>query len=207
MTVSLYIAYISAVFLISGTPGPNMLLAMTHGIHHGFGKALPTMAGLLSGLAVILSVSLGGLGAVLLTSAIAFMVLKFVGAAYLVYLGVRTWLRSGEGLAAPGAAGQAGGAWARFRTGVLVSLSNPKAILFGIAFFPQFIDASQPLAPQALVLIPSFALVETGWMMVYAGGGSRLASWLRHGRRMTWFNRAAGSAFVGAGLLLGSFRR
>jgi threonine/homoserine/homoserine lactone efflux protein len=209
MTISLYIAYLGAVFLISGTPGPNMLLAMTHGIHHGLAKAVPTMAGLLVGLAVILSVSLGGLGAVLLASSLLFTILKFVGAAYLVYLGVRTWRGAGALPALQDAptVSRSGGGLARFRSGVMVSLSNPKAILFGVAFFPQFIDPAKPLAPQAALLIASFALIETSWMTVYAGGGSRLAVWLRRGGRMRWFNRAAGSAFVGAGLLLGSFRR
>jgi len=207
MSLHLWLIYLGAVFVISGTPGPNMLLAMTHGIHHGlYRTATSTMGGLLVGLFVILSVSLGGLGAVLLASAHAFTVLKYVGAAYLIYLGVRAWMSAGSGMETEGRP-DADSAWSRVRIGLMVSLSNPKAILFGVAFFPQFIDASRPVLPQAVILIASFMCIEIGWMCVYAGGGAKLAQWLRQGGRMHWFDRAAGTAFIGAGLLLGSFRR
>ena len=197
----------AAVFVISGTPGPNMLLAMTHGIHHGLAPtARSTMLGLLFGLALILGASLGGLGAVLLASSTSFEVVKYLGAAYLIYLGVKTW-RSAERPLATEHEPDAAGHWARFRIGVLVALSNPKAILFGVAFFPQFLDPSQALAPQASFLLLSFMAIETGWMCVYAGGGARLATWLKQGHRIRWFNRTAGVAFVGAGVLLGAFRR
>lgn len=203
----LWLVYLGAVFLISGTPGPNMLLCMTHGIHHGLRKtASSTAGGLLFGLFVILSVSLGGLGAVLLASATAFTVVRYAGAAYLIYLGARTWRSAGRGFETEGRPDAASG-WKRFRIGLLVALSNPKAILFGVAFFPQFIDPERPLALQALILIPSFMCIEIAWMCVYAGGGSRLALWLKQGKRMTWFDRLAGSAFIGAGLALGGVRR
>ncbi|MBR0567091.1 LysE family translocator [Azoarcus sp. L1K30] len=207
MSLQLWLAYLAAVFVISGTPGPNMLLAMTHGIQHGLAPtARSTMPGLLGGLAVILGVSLGGLGAVLLTSSHLFELVKYAGAAYLIYLGVKTW-RSTDSQLDTGHAPDAAGGWARFRIGVMVALSNPKAILFGVAFFPQFLDPGQALAPQATILLLSFIAIETGWMFVYAGGGARLAIWLRQGRRLRWFNRTAGAAFVGAGVALGAFRR
>ena len=95
-----------------------------------------------------------------------------------------------KGSAASGEGGRpdAQSAWARFRIGIFVSLSNPKAILFGVAFFPQFIDRSLPLPAQAAILLLTFLVIETGWMCVYAGGGAQLAQWLRHGQRMRWFN-------------------
>ena len=107
--------------------------------------------------------------------------IKYVGAVYLVYLGIKSGARQirdssreSRPLAASG--------WARYRTGMLVSLSNPKAILFCVAFFPQFIDRRQPLAPQASILLITFAVIETCWMLIYAGGGARLAAWLRTGQ-------------------------
>ncbi|GAB3261072.1 LysE family translocator [Chitinimonas naiadis] len=206
MSLNVWLAYVAAVFFISGTPGPNMLLAMTHGIHHGLNKTFSSMLGLLVGLAVILSASMGGLGAILLASSHAFEIIKYVGAAYLIYLGIKTWRSADSKLETEGRP-DADSAWARFRIGVLVALSNPKAILFGVAFFPQFLDQHQPMAPQATILLLSFIVIETGWMCIYAGGGARLAQWLRQGTRMRWFNRLAGGAFVGAGVLLGTFRR
>ncbi len=207
MSLHLWLVYLGAVVLISGSPGPNMLLAMSHGIHHGLLRtAGSTMPGLLSGLAVILSISLGGLSAVLLASATAFAVLRYLGAAYLVYLGAQQWRRAGSGpVGEDGADAERG--WARYRIGILVALSNPKAILFGVAFFPQFIVPGQPVAAQVAILLLTFLLVETGCMFVYAGGGARLARWLRQGTRIRWFDRATGSFFIAAGLALGLLRR
>jgi threonine/homoserine/homoserine lactone efflux protein len=133
-------------------------------------------------------------------------VIKYVGAVYLVYLGIKLWRTADTRLVTQSRPLAAGG-WARYRTGMLVSLSNPKAILFCVAFFPQFIDRRQPLAPQASILLISFAVIETCWMLIYAGGGARLAAWLRKDDRMRWFNRASGGVFIGAGVLLGTFRR
>jgi threonine/homoserine/homoserine lactone efflux protein len=206
MPIELWLAYVIAAFLISGTPGPNMLLSMTHGIHHGLSRTFSTMAGLLLGVVIILSISLGGLGAALLASGHAFEAVKYGGAVYLIYLGIKTWRAAAAGITTEGRP-DAVSAWKRFRIGLLVALSNPKAILFGVAFFPQFLDRSRPIAGQAIILLVTFMVIETGWMCVYAGGGARLAGWLRRGRRMQWFNRAAGSAFLGAGVLLGTFRR
>ncbi|MEY4640060.1 MAG: hypothetical protein RLZZ227_54 [Pseudomonadota bacterium] len=206
MSHQIWLAYAAAVFVISGTPGPNMLLSMTHGIHHGLRRTVSTMLGLLSGVAAILTISLAGLGAVLLASSLAFEALKYAGAVYLIYLGIKIWRNAARGIEIKGrSAAQSG--WARFRMGVLVALSNPKAILFGVAFFPQFIDHTQPMAAQAGILLLTFLVIETSWLCVYASGGASLANWLRGGQRMDWFNRASGSAFIGAGLMLGGFRR
>ena len=206
MSISVWLAYVAAVFVISGTPGPNMLLSMTHGIHYGLARTSITMLGLLSGLAVVLSISLGGLGAVLVASVYAFEIIKYAGAAYLIYLGIKTW-RAADAEMPTNGRQDAADAWRRFRMGILVSLSNPKAILFGVAFFPQFLDRNDPIAPQALLLLTTFVVIETSWMLVYAGGGAKLATWLRNGQRMRWFNRTAGGAFVGAGVLVGALRR
>ena len=207
MPLRLWLIYSGAVFLISGTPGPNMLLCMTHGIHHGFRPtATSTMGGLLLGMVCILSISLGGLGAVLLASATAFTFIKYAGAVYLVYLGVRTWRSAGSGFDTEGRPDAARGG-TRFRMGLLIALSNPKAILFGVAFFPQFIDPDRALLTQAFILVSSFMCIESGWMCVYASGGAKLAKWLKQSKRMAWFDRMAGSAFIGAGVALGGLRR
>jgi threonine/homoserine/homoserine lactone efflux protein len=124
----------------------------------------------------------------------------------LIYLGVKTW-READVPLAPVVAVTTTGFARRFRTGLLVSLSNPKAMLFCVAFFPQFLQTDAPLVPQLALLLPSFFLIETAWMSVYASGGARLSIWLREGQRMRWFNRSAGGAFVCAGVALGALRR
>jgi threonine/homoserine/homoserine lactone efflux protein len=206
MSWNIWLAFVAVTFVVSGSPGPNMLLSLTHGIHHGLTGTFGTMLGLLSGLAIILAVSFCGLGAVLVASPTAFKVIKYLGAVYLVYLGIRIW-RAADTRLTTQARPLAAGAANRYRIGVLVSLSNPKAILFCLAFFPQFIDRRQALAPQAAILLATFVCIETGWMLVYAGGGARLAAWLRQGQRMRWFNRTSGAVFIGAGVLLGTIRR
>src|SRR5688572_29443204 len=130
MSIELWLAYVIAVLVISGTPGPNMLLSMTHGIHHGLTRTFSTMLGLLIGMTIILSISLAGLGAVLLRSSYIFEIIKYAGAAYLIYLGIKAWRTANEGISAEGRP-HARGILTRCRIGILVSLSNPKAILFG----------------------------------------------------------------------------
>jgi threonine/homoserine/homoserine lactone efflux protein len=207
MSLGLYLAFLGATFLICGTPGPNMLLAMTQGINHGYGKALATMAGTMTGMLLILAISLGGLGALLLASAQAFAILKYIGAIYLIYLGLKTWRMKESAMSPVDRPPRHSSAFARYRTGFLVSLFNPKAILFGVAFFPQFIDSARLFLPQAAILLPSFVLIEFGWLSAYAIGGTRLTRWLKKGTRLRWFNRVSGSAFMGAGIFLGTFRR
>ena len=155
MSLQLWLAYVAAVFVISGTPGPNMLLALTHGIHHGLRGSVSTMLGLLSGLALILSISLAGLGAVLLASSVVFEVLKYLGAAYLIYLGVRTWRRPQQDLET-GQRRDVRQAGQRFRIGVFVSLSNPKAILFFGSLYAVGVPAGTSPATLAVVMYGLF---------------------------------------------------
>jgi threonine/homoserine/homoserine lactone efflux protein len=213
IALQLYLTYIAAVFVISGTPGPNMLLAMTHGIRYGARHALPTMIGAMLGVVVILCVSLSGLGALLKTSADLFMVVKWLGAAYLNYLGIKMWLEkvsdsvenADNTTTTTSISTAIPSAFQRFSTGFSMALSNPKAILFGLAFFPQFINQNTALLPQAALLLGTFAFIELSWMTVYASGGTWLAQFLTTPRNIRRFNRGSGTAFILAGLGLGIF--
>ncbi|WP_255988729.1 LysE family translocator [Chitinolyticbacter albus] len=203
MRLDLWLAFVAATLLISGTPGPNMLLMLSHGVRYGLRATLATMAGALLGLLVLIGLSALGVGAILAASVTLFTALKLVGAAYLIYLGVQAW-RAGESLHLPRAA--ADSARARFRTGLAVALSNPKAILFAAAFLPQFIDARLPQGPQWAVLLASFFVIEVSWQAVYAWGGGRLAGWLAAPGRVRAFNRGCGATFFAAGGLLAAAR-
>ena len=196
------------VCVVSATPGPNMLLAMTHGIHYGVKYTLTTCLGLMTALAVIMLVSAAGLGALLATSTFVFSLIKYIGTAYLIYLGIRTWRaipRSIEEKSARDTHYPA--ASHRFYTGFLVAISNPKAFLFFVALFPQFMDTTQPEKPQLILLAVTFFVIEAGWQFVYASGGARLARWLNTAHRLKWVNRLCGSAFVSAGIVLSSVSR
>ncbi|GGY12221.1 LysE family translocator [Paludibacterium paludis] len=203
MTLATWLLFVTTVFFVSATPGPNMLLAMTHGIHHGMRGTFVTCLGLMSALALIMAVSAAGLGALLATSVTLFALVKYLGAAYLIYLGVRTWRARAEPLNADGARRAAPvPAGRRFRTGFLVAMSNPKAFIFFTALFPQFMNAHAPQGPQLAILAATFFAIEASWQFAYAAGGARLAGWLGSARRVRLVNRLSGGAFIGAGILL-----
>ncbi|WP_035055857.1 LysE family translocator [Andreprevotia chitinilytica] len=204
MRPEIWFAFVATTLFISATPGPNMLLMLSHGTRYGWRATLATMAGALTGLALLFTLSAFGLAAILAASATLFLIMKLVGAAYLVYLGVQCW-RAGESLALPQAKSDA--SWSRYRTGLTVALSNPKAILFAGAFLPQFIDPHLPQGHQWVVLLSTFFVIESVWQVAYAAGGTQLANWLRHPGRVRLFNRGCGGAFFAVGGVLALARR
>lgn len=202
MSLHLWWLYVTAVFLISATPGPNMLHVMTQSIAHGPRRALATMAGLMSAVLLCLIASALGLGALLKASPRLFDVLRYAGVAYLVWLGIKAW-RAPVGSAA--AAVPARSHHALYATGLLTGLSNPKLIIFAAALFPQFIDTGRPFGAQLAILVVSFVVIESVWYSVYALGGIKLARWLEPVNRQRLFNRATGMMFIGfGGALLGA---
>ena len=202
MPLSTWLIYFATVLVVSATPGPNMLLAMTHGIRFGLRRTTPTLLGLLLALALIMGLSAAGLGALLVTSEWLFGLVKYAGAAYLLWLGIKTWRSQPQALAEGEAEAQAGSGWAGFRTGFLVAMSNPKAIVFFTALFPQFMDPAQPQGPQLLILAATFFVIETSWQCAYAAGGARLKAWLNSPSRLKLMNRVAGGSFIAAGVAL-----
>jgi len=204
MSLHLWWLYVTAVFLISATPGPNMLHVMTQSIHHGPQRAVATMMGLMSAVLLCLTASALGLGALLKASPRLFDMLRYAGVVYLLWLGVKAW-RAPVGTA-DGHAPRAGRAGrALFASGLLTGLSNPKLIIFAAALFPQFIDMDRPFWTQLAILIASFVAIESFWYAAYALGGMRLARWLAPANRQRLFNRATGALFIGfGGALLGT---
>ncbi|UTV55049.1 LysE family translocator [Burkholderia arboris] len=203
--------FVATVFVVSAIPGPNMLLVMTHGARHGLRRSSSTMAGCLTAMVLMLSVSAAGLGAVLEAWPAMFNSLRFAGAAYLVYLGVKAW-RSGAdevpaGDAEPAARQAAATSrWALYRNGFLVSGSNPKAILFAAALLPQFINAAEPTLPQFGILVVTFAVIEVSWYLVYASFGTRIGATLKSQSVAKVFNRLTGGLFVGFGAMMALVR-
>jgi threonine/homoserine/homoserine lactone efflux protein len=203
--------FVTVTFFVSATPGPNMLLVMSNSARFGFHASLATMAGCLTALLAMLSISAAGLGALLQAFPAVFDTLRWMGAAYLVYLGIRTW-RAPLPPAATGATGASGAiAPARnsgqlYRQGLLVAASNPKAILFAAAFLPQFIRPELPKLPQFTILLLTFAVIEVSWYIVYAGSGRRLAQYLRRTSVLRLFNRLTGGVFVGFAAVMAAVR-
>jgi threonine/homoserine/homoserine lactone efflux protein len=202
--------FLMMTFVVSATPGPNMLLVMTSSARHGVRAAIATMAGCMTSLLAMMTISAAGLGALLQAFPTVFDTLRWIGAAYLAWLGIKSWRAPVSDQAAPSAETahpQHGpGALMLFRDGMLVAASNPKAILFAAAFFPQFIDPAAPKFPQFAILLATFAVVEVAWYLVYAGSGHKLASYLRKASVLKVFNRVTGGAFVGFAAVMAAAR-
>ncbi len=209
MNMQVWLGFGASTFLICLTPGPNMLLMLTLGLRHGLRATLPAMLGALLVLLAMLAASALGLGLLLQQSPQAFLVLKALGAAYLAFLGVQL-LRAAarpSGATPP----TAGAAWQAsplpfaqaLGRGMTVAASNPKAIMFAAAWFPQFIDPARSAWPQLAVALPTFLLLETCCYFLYASGGEGLARRLREPRAARRLTTAVGVLFlIFAALLL-----
>ena len=226
MTLSSFLIFFVSMFMISATPGPNMLLAFQQGLNYGVRGTLWTLVGLTVGLFILLFSTLLGIDIVSRQMPWLLTIVKVIGGFYLTYLGLQSWRQAqdSEGLIAPQIDNQSDAysspnpisnldpiastwsksskthsvktPWQRFRQGVWVSLSNPKAILFFAAFFPKFIDFDAPLLPQYTWLVIGFFISETTWQLAYTVGGTKLANWLGKGSRLLWLNRLCGVIFI-----------
>lgn len=193
-------------FVVSATPGPNMLLIMSTSARYGVRTAMVGMAGCMTALMAMFGISSAGLGALLQAFPAVFDALRLAGAAYLAYLGVQCWRapvaeqNSAESQAASALRAPKSGA--TYRQAFWVAASNPKAILFAAAFFPQFIDPQAAQLPQFAILLLTFAVIEVGWYFVYAMSGRKLSVYLQRSTVMRAFNRATGGVFVGFAALM-----
>ena len=199
MAFDTWLLYLLASIGLSLSPGPNGLLALTHGALHGRRKTLFTIAGGALGFVALIALSMFGIGALLQSSLIWLAVLKWVGGAYLVWLGIQVW-RAPPVAAADGAAPVQTSGAAMFRQGLLSAVSNPKALLFFAAFLPQFINPHGSLWLQFALLAGTFMATEFITEYVLASAAHRIRPWLvRMGRR---FNRACGGVFMLIGVAL-----
>lgn len=209
MTLSTLWLFILMTFVVSATPGPNMLLVMSVSARHGVRASVVAMLGCMTALLAMMSISAAGMGAVLQSSPQVFEALRLAGAAYLAYLGIKVWRAPVQDQAAPASADGAPQSavpvvktGAIYREAFLVAASNPKAILFAAAFFPQFIHADSPQFPQFAILLATFTVIEVTWYFVYAVSGKRLSVYLQRASVMKAFNRITGGVFVGFAALM-----
>lgn len=199
MELHTWLIYLLAATGLSLSPGPNGLLALTHGALHGRRKALYTIFGGALGFVAVIALSMFGIGALLKTSLLWLAVMKWLGGAYLVWLGIQVWRSPPIGLEAGIAASPRAG-WSLFRQGALSALTNPKGLLFFAAFLPQFIDPARSLVLQFAVMAGTFAAIEIATELFIASMAHRISPWLRRvGRR---FNQACGGVFMAIGVAL-----
>ncbi len=199
MNVDVWLIYLLAAIGLSLSPGPNGLLALTHGALHGRRMALFTVSGGALGFVAVIGLSMFGIGALLQASVVWLTVMKWLGGAYLIWLGVQVWRAPPIAFAATAWAPRASGR-SLFHQGALSAMTNPKALLFFTAFLPQFIDPGRSLWLQFAVMAGTFAAVETLTEVTIASLAHRIGPWLqRTGKR---FNQACGGVFVAIGIAL-----
>lgn len=189
------------------TPGPAALLVTSHSFGYGVKSTIVTILGNISGLFLLSLLSVMGLSALVLYSTIAFTVVKTAGAIYLIYLGVRLWrhgfARSTDGIN-NNAVRRQPNILKMYSQGITVALSNPKAIAFTTALFPQFIDHQLPLLPQFTILVTTFMLYSFACLFIYSLFGSRTSAGIKNSRFEKAISRIFGSIFIGSGVILGT---
>ena len=204
MTIQSWLMYLTLVIVATSTPGPAVLFIMTNSALHGWRKAIFAALGNIVGLFCLGIIAVTGLGAILKTSEIIFNIIRYAGAAYLIYLGLKLiFHRSSEfsimknQLISTDVSSQK-----IFFRALGVALSNPKAIVFLTALFPQFININESLIPQFSMLIAILMLFSFFFLMSYALLAHRVQTWLTKPNRIKAFNRTSGSIFIGFGFLL-----
>lgn len=206
MDSAVWITYLVATFVLSLSPGPGVFASISSGLHHGFRLGVWNGVGMQAANMILVAVVSLGLGAILLASESLFTLVKWLGVAYLVYLGVVTWRAPTRGFEED-RDDHADTARGVFTRGFFVNLTNPKGIIFFAAILPQFIDIARPQVQQYLILAATTFIVDLVVMGAYTALAAKVLRVMRDPARLRWVNRGLGGAFIAAGVALASFRR
>jgi homoserine/homoserine lactone efflux protein len=202
MSLRVWFFFVVTEAVLCLTPGPAVLFIVSCGLARGGRAALWGNAGILSANTFYFIVSAFGLGAVLLGSHEVFTVVKYAGAAYLVWLGIQTIRGAGLAIKTDADAQPRGQGWHMLARGFVLQAANPKALLFFVALLPQFIDVHQTIAPQMLILAVTSAAVEFVILAGYGYFAARAAALAREARFVRATNRASGGLLIATGTLL-----
>lgn len=193
----LYLTVAAAAIL---SPGPGVTLTLTNALRFRLPETVAGIAGVAVGAMVVAAISASGVGLLLATSPVAFDVMKYIGAAYLIFLGVKMWRSTAK---APTDVAHKASSWSvRFLEGLSLQFSNPKAIFFFISIFPQFIAESRPYALQFTVLVLTYGLLVILIHFVYALTASSTKRWLSSPLGRSVVNKVGGAAFIVFGIML-----
>lgn len=205
MTLETWLAFFAACWLISLSPGAGAIKSMSTGMRYGYRKGIFNIFGLQLGVVFLILIVAAGLGAVMATSVLAFNLIKWFGVVYLIWLGIAQWRAEAKAIEFESDHGASPGRLVL--EGFLVNASNPKGIIFMLAVLPQFIDPLAPQAPQYAICAASLVFTDLVVMSGYTLLASKVLRALRDPQHVKWMNRSFGGLFIGAGVLLGSFRR
>jgi threonine/homoserine/homoserine lactone efflux protein len=194
-------------FVLCLTPGPAVLYVISSGLRAGARKSIASILGILAANAVYFAISATGVGALLVASYNLFFAVKWIGAAYLVYVGLMALFGKSEIMPAEEGTPTTIGGWRLFRDGFILQASNPKAIVFFTALLPQFINPHGPVVTQVLILAITSAIIEFFVLLGYGSAAGRASALAHQPRYATWTNRVAGVLLIGAGAGLAALRR
>lgn len=206
MSLELWIAFTLATCALLAMPGPTILLVVSYALGHGRASAWATVPGVTLGDFTAMTISLLGAGAVLAASATLFTLLKLLGAAYLIWLGIQLWRADATLDAMSGAPSGADGR-RMFWNAYLVTALNPKSIVFFIAFVPQFVDPAAPMLAQFAVLEATFLTLAAINVALWAVLAGQMRARFQKPSTLRIVNRVGGSFLIGAGLLTAAARR
>jgi homoserine/homoserine lactone efflux protein len=206
MDLSVWITYFIATIILSLSPGPGVFSSISSGLHHGFRLGLWNGVGMQAANMILVAFVSLGLGALLIASETLFTGVKWLGVAYLVYLGIVTWRAPARGFEED-RDDDVGTAREVFMRGFWVNLTNPKGIIFFAAILPQFIDVSRAQMLQYAILAATTFAVDLVVMMGYTALAAKVLRMMKDPAHLRWVNRGLGGAFVAAGVALASFRR
>ena len=193
--------FIPTFFLVSITPGMCMTLAMTLGMSIGVRRTLWMMIGELIGVAIVAIAAVLGVASIMLNYPDVFEVLKWVGGAYLAYIGLNMWRSKGKMAISENKPSDVSRG-SLFTQGLITAIANPKGWAFMISLLPPFISVERDVAPQLIILLSVIMVTEFTSMMAYATGGKSLRIFLSRGNNIKWMNRIAGSLMIGVGIWL-----
>lgn len=206
MSLELILAFTAMHIAMSFSPGPAVLLVSTQGMARGFGSGVAASLGILAGNTVYFALSVFGLGAVLVSSALLFTIVKWAGAAYLVWIGINT-LRHAHRAALPGRPVEADAVGSAFRQGLVKQLANPKSVLFFGALLPQFIIPGQTGPADYLLMLAIMHGTELPILAGYAALGATGGAFIRGPVGLVWRERVCGLSQIAVGGLLAGLRR
>lgn len=206
MTFTTWLAFAAASLVLVLIPGPTVVLVVSYALTQGRRVALAVAGGVAAGDFVAMTLSLAGLGALLATSATLFTALKWAGAAYLLYLGIRLW-RAEPKLGSLDEGGAPRPARAIFGHAFVVTALNPKSIAFFVAFVPQFIDHSAPLLPQFAIMEATFVFIGACNALAYALAADQMRLRIRRPGVLRAINRTGAACLVGMAAVTASAAR
>lgn len=204
MTLEVWLLFSAAALLNIISPGPAILLSITNGVTSGLKMVLVSTAGNVLGLLILSTISILGLGLLLKTSVIFFTILKVLGAAYLIYLGIKKFRSKDAFLVEDSNQNVLNKAEykKKFNEAFFVAITNPKAILFFVAFFPLFLDVNSPTTPQFLIMTLTFMTLSFMSLFTYGYIGKSAKHWFEKAKVVKVFHRVTGGIFIGFGVIL-----